>query len=481
MSADPARARAARTRAALVATAALLVACRSVPPDEGFAETAALVREHGGLELAWRRFDPADAALDERVRALVADELSIDDAVRVALLANRRLQALYAELGFAQAEVLAAVRLPNPILHGEVRFPADGGRSAIDLGLEQSFLSLLWMPRRERMAQDALEAAQQRLAARALGLAMHVRASYRRLQGALQARELLRTSLEAAEAAHDLAQALLEAGNVLDLDAALARAQREEARVALADAELAVLERREALVLLLGLYGPAAELRVNARLPELPAVAGTTDGLEARAVESSLTLGALRSEIRRAGRALDLADARALVPDLEAGIVAERESEGHQELGPSFALPLPLFSQGQPARRRAAARLEELRETYLAEAVELRSRARRAAARVVALHARAGFLRDVLLPLRARVLDGIQLQLNAMQTGAFRLLDAKREQLATAVLHVDSLTAYWVAASELDGLLEGAPPPDADASMLPAPMSGPTEATLAHH
>jgi hypothetical protein len=97
----------------------------------------------------------------------------------------------------------------------------------------------------------------------------------------------------------------------------------------------------------------------------------------------------------------------------------------------------------------------------------------------MALHARARFLGGVLLPLREAVIEGFQLEYNAMQEGAFRLLVAKRDQLAAAGSYVATLTDYWVAQSELDGLLEGAPlhaPPlsmGATLSALPASTSNP--------
>src|SRR5262245_31771733 len=133
-------------RRALAFAGLALAACASVPPEAGFDEAAALARERGGLEIAWRRGGPEDEELDRRLRALAAEELELDSAVELALLGNRRLQALYAELGFAQADVLAAARLPNPVFHGELRFPDGGGVTALDLGIEQNFLALLWMP-----------------------------------------------------------------------------------------------------------------------------------------------------------------------------------------------------------------------------------------------------------------------------------------------------------------------------------------------
>jgi hypothetical protein len=81
------------------------------------------------LELVWRRGGAEDAALDARARAARADELTEDEAVAFALLSNRRLQALYAELGFAQADVLAAARLPNPSSTRSSASPTAAGRA----------------------------------------------------------------------------------------------------------------------------------------------------------------------------------------------------------------------------------------------------------------------------------------------------------------------------------------------------------------
>jgi cobalt-zinc-cadmium efflux system outer membrane protein len=454
--------------------------CASAPRDAGFDVAAALARERGGVELVWRRGGPEDAELDRRVAALLAEELDAERAVEIALLANRRLQATYAELGFAQADVLEAARIPNPVFHAELLFPHGGGRTELDLGIEQSFLELLFMPLKKRMAAEGFEAAKLRVTAAALALAGEVRASFVRMEGARARAELRSTSLDAAEASFELAQRLHAAGNVRDLDLDLERAQREEARLAVATAELEAIEAGEALARLVGLHGAGKALRTPGRLPELPADAGTTAGLESRAIDRSLKLAATRHDIERAGEGLGLADSTRLVPGLDLGAVAERED--HWEFGPTLALPLPLFSRNEAGRRRAAAELERLRETYLADAIELRSRVRTSAARVLALHARAAFLRDTVIPLRGSIVDGFQLEYNAMQEGAFRLIAARRDQIEAGAAYIGALTDYWVAAAELDTLLEGAEiaPGSGHPSLRTASMPSTAAPTDAH-
>ena len=50
----------------------------------------------------------------QRVAQLLVEPLGMDEAVQVALLNNRGLQAAYAELGITEADVVQAGRLPNP-------------------------------------------------------------------------------------------------------------------------------------------------------------------------------------------------------------------------------------------------------------------------------------------------------------------------------------------------------------------------------
>jgi hypothetical protein len=48
------------------------------------------------------------------VRKLLKEPLTVSSAMQIALLNNRVLQATFEEVGIAQADVIEAVRLPNP-------------------------------------------------------------------------------------------------------------------------------------------------------------------------------------------------------------------------------------------------------------------------------------------------------------------------------------------------------------------------------
>ncbi len=436
-----------------------LSACASVSGDSGFGDAAALVRERDGHEIRWNQGTQEDEQVAARVRELLDGELDAEAAVQVALLRNRHLQALYQDLRIAQADLVEAGLLRNPIFHLEARLPEGGGRTALDLGIEEEFLSVLYLPLRKRIARASLEATKLRVADHVLALAGAVRMAFYRLQGAEQLAELRRTVLQATEASSDLARRLQEAGNIRDLDLDHELALHEEAKLALAGAELERTEARERLNALLGLWGAEAGWSMAARLPGPPPEEEPIEGIEARAVSASLSLAQRRIEIEREAERLGFVRETRLAPDLALGIGAERESEsGLWTAGPALALSLPLFNQGQPAVARALAVLTSLQESYAAEAVELRSAVRGSASRVLALRGRVDFLARVVLPLRSRIVEESQLQYNAMQAGAFQLLMAKREEIAAGAAYVEELRDYWTARSELGQLLAGSGP-----------------------
>ncbi len=86
---------------------------------------------------------------------------------------------------------------------------------------------------------------------------------------------------------------------------------------------------------------------------------------------------------------------------------------------------------------------------------------------------RALYLRDVLLPMRERILNDTQLQFIAMNTPVFQLLMARRDQVETGRAYVDALKEYWLATADLEQLRAGRVPEGAMAgSGMPTASAG---------
>jgi cobalt-zinc-cadmium efflux system outer membrane protein len=141
------------------------------------------------------------------------------------------------------------------------------------------------------------------------------------------------------------------------------------------------------------------------------------------------------------------------LPELRAGVSAERDEEW--AVGPAVELELPLFYQGQGEVGLARAEMRQQQELYTDLAIRLRAAARATATRLGAARNAALYYRDVLLPLKQRVVDETQLHYNAMSLGVLQLLQAKRSQVETATGYVEALREYWLARTRAEQLLSG--------------------------
>ena len=230
----------------------------------------------------------------------------------------------------------------------------------------------------------------------------------------------------------------------------------EQAKVDLATAESDVLDARERVNAILGLWGNDTEWTAPRRVPDLPpSDEGLLEDSERVAVLNSIELAVARRQVEAAARSFALRRSFGLLPEAELGVAFEREGGGGHEIGPAFALPIPLFDQGQAATATARAELERTRQEFYATAVEVRATARTARNRLLAARAKANYYREVILPLRREITGRTQLQYNAMQIGAFQLLQAKQDEIEAGVAYIDALREYWIARSGVEQINSG--------------------------
>jgi cobalt-zinc-cadmium efflux system outer membrane protein len=435
----------------------LLTGCATFDQRAGFSDVRAAVEERSGKRVVWNLGTELDAEAAEDVRRLLAGRLTADGAIQVALLNNRELQAVYAELGVAQADVVQAGLLGNPVFDGAVFFPVAGGPATLDLSVAMSFLDIFYRPLRTRVAAARFEDAKLQVTGAVLDFAATVRAAFYRHQANEQRLELLEAVVQALAVSFDVTERLYAAGNITDLDRARERAQVGEAKLQLRAAEVAVRESWAQLNTVMGLWGEEAAWQIERRLPDVPAEPLAVEGLEGQALRQSLDLASARQRLVVGGEQLGVSRAMLFIPESSLGAGAERE-EGEWKVGPTIEVPIPLLNQGQGRIGRAAAELRRAEQEYYALGVRLRSTARLVRERLQGAEDRARYSRDIVLPLRERIVRETQLQYNAMQLGVFELLRAREQQIEAALAYVDTLLDYWLARTDLEQLVSGRVP-----------------------
>ena len=154
----------------MLASAAVPSGCASFSPDGGFGAVQRSTQERLGKELRWARGEADLDAIAPRVAELLAKPLGVDDAVQIALLNNRGLQAGFQELGITEAERVQAGRLPNPgFSFGRT---SQGDEREIERGLHFNVARLLAMPLIGRMEARRFEQVQGRVTMNVLALAV---------------------------------------------------------------------------------------------------------------------------------------------------------------------------------------------------------------------------------------------------------------------------------------------------------------------
>jgi cobalt-zinc-cadmium efflux system outer membrane protein len=436
----------------------LAVAAAACAPSrqELFDPVARDVHARTGARVTWRGGEGRPPEVERAIDRLLARPLDADAAARVALLARPAVQAAFEELGASAADLAGAVAPARAEAELELRTETGSGdQSELELAVVTDLLDLATLPGRRGAARAGIEAARARATRTAIDVAAEARIALYRTAAAEQVLAMRRSAHEASAASTELARRLRAAGNTTALALAQEEALAEQTQLDLAGAEAAHDEAREALAAALGLAAADTRMRAMEELPDPPPLPPDLAQLDAVAIDRSLELGALRWRGEAAARRLGVARWRSFLPELGAGASAQRSSESGWSVGPALRLSIPLLDWGQGERGRAASELRRARRLHEDGAIRLRAAARTAARRLVAARERAIRLRDVLVPLRARIADETLLQYNAMRATPFELVAARQAQIDARRQYVEALRDTWIAAAEVDRLRAG--------------------------
>ena len=441
-------------RSVAVAAAALaLSGCASLPTERGYTETRALIDAQRPLPTEWSPLDHVEPA------AIPATPIGVDDAVRLAFFRNPRIRETYARLGIGRAELEEARRLANPTF-GFARLTAQSGDgSQITRSLSFGLTDLLLLPARKRLAEGELDHLQKAVAGEVLALATEVEVAWYEAVGAAQIAAMRDLVAQAAERSADLAQRFFDAGNINRLQLEQERAAATQARIEALAAGAEALRARSALGGLIGLP-ISADWRLQTQLPAPLAVAFSADTLIPLALEARLDLAAARQALALREDALGVTRRWRWFGTVEVGYEREREFDGGLTRGPSVALGLPLFNQGQGAVARAQAELLQAQAELDAKVFAVHDTARLGIERLTVAATIAERYRSELVPRREAIVARTQERVNFMLVGVFELLVAKQQEYDAYQAYLESVRDYWTARAELRGAVGGRLPDD---------------------
>ena len=441
----------------LAALVLVLTGCASLSPDGGFGEVEKATAERIGapVQLAWAR-QPEDLdRIAQRVNQLLGKPLSMNDAVQVALLNNRGLQAAYAELGITEAEIVQAGRLPNPgFSFGRM---TKGDEIELERGLHVNLARLIAMPLVQRVEARRLDQVRTTVAMQVLSLAADTRKAWVQAVAADESVRYSRQVMQAAEAGAELARRMAQVGNFNKLQQAREQGFYADAALNLARAEQQQRAARERLTRLLGLWGAQTAFQLPERLPDLPTQPRDLPDVERTALAQRLDVAAARSGVEATARNLGLTRTTRFVNVLELGLVRNSSNEGPTQKGWEIGFELPLFDWGSARVARAEAVYMQSLHRTAETAINARSEVREAYGAYRSAWDIAKHQRDEIVPLKARISEENLLRYNGMLIGVFELLADARAQIAAVHGAIEALRDFWLADADLRMALIGRP------------------------
>ena len=454
---------------ALLAAVAVLGGCASFSPDGGFGSVQQTAKDRLGKELLMAKSDADQDAIVRRVSELLTKPLTVDDAVQVALLNNRGLQASFQELSITEAEVVQAGRLPNPgFSFGRL---SRGDEREIERGLHFNLVRLLAMPLINQMEARRFEQTKGMVAMSVLAVAADTRKAYYMAVGAEEGVRYMRQVKQAAEASAELARRMAAVGNFNKLQQAREQGFYADATLNLARAQQAQRSTRERLTRLMGLWGAQTQFALPERLPDLPKEATDQPDIERVAMAQRLDVQGARLAAEQTAKNLGLTKVTRFINVLEVGFMRNSSNELPTQRGWEIGFELPLFDWGGARVARAEGVYMQALHRAAETAINARSEVREAYGNYRSAHDIARHHRDEIVPLRQRIAEENVLRYNGMLIGVFELLADARVQIAGVNSAIESLRDFWIAQADLDMALIGKP------SL--AAMSGPAMAAEA--
>ncbi|MGC1441515.1 MAG: TolC family protein [Burkholderiaceae bacterium] len=448
----------------LVATS--LSACASFSEDGGFDSVQSVASKHLNKELKWAKDDENRSAIGRQVDALLAEQLSADSAIQIALLNNQGLQAAYQELGIAEAEFVRAGTIPNPgFSFGKYK---RGDEREISRGWHLNLTQLLFMPLHKTMANRQFAQTQTDVANQVIATAAQARLAFYEAVAAGQRLNYMEQVKKTADTGATLARRMARIGNLTKIQQAREQSFYADAVVNLIRAKRDHFSARERLTRAMGLWGKQLQFTLPERLPDLPEQAQELENAEKLAMSQRLDIKGARSAIERLATNLNLSKVSKFVNVLEFGYERETSSEEPRRVGYEIGFEVPLFNWAGAKTKLAESLYMQAIQNAAKMAIDARSEVREAYIGYRSNYDIARLYRDEIVPARKRVSEENLYRYNGMIIGVFELLADARSQVNAVDGYIQALKDFWIAKITLDSAMLG----KASVSAMPSDSAG---------
>jgi len=444
------------SRLSLVCIAALsLSACSVTDPGSGVSEVSGFLTARGGASIDQSVVSSDSIATGDIYLKQLDKPLSLDTALRTALVHSPALHAQYARLEISRADVKQASLPRNPQLDGVITAGITGEPSRLAAGALYPVLDLVYRPIRVSESKAEFRATQVNVAAEIISHINETSDAYLLLAKSQARIRALSNVVSVARSQAKSARGLAATGGIDGSQ--VARLENK-----LAEAEIELNEERSAQKIaatqLASLMGTSSKQNLTAAL-NIQTIKQRLPSLEtalSRAKKQRLDLAVAKQQIQVREVALERAGKKFEPDAIEIGVEYERE-EGERFLGPSIGIEVPIFDNGNVRFEKAEAELRLAKQEVSAAKNRIASEVRVAHADALSKRRTAIAHRDKLVPFARAQADLAKRQFEGGQIEALDFLEAEIDATRSRLSAIDAATGYLEALGRFNTVVGGWP------------------------
>lgn len=421
----------------LVVMTLTLTGCASVNPLPDYERARTIVANATGAD---NLYIPGQSSTGKESFEGPTGGMTMSDAVRIALMNNKHLQATMFEIGLSHADVVQAGLLSNPSLDGLLRFPTGGGNSTLEAGVLQSLFDIFRRPVAQRIAEAELEKKILDAALLATKVATDTSAAYINALIAFRSQGVATENVMTARELVFVVKERLAAGVGTQLEVNAAEAEAIEQELLLEHAKLDAVSTELALSELLGSDGSIrlfTNTLTTARPPDIPY--GLSELIEL-AEKNRLDFRATQVQVEIAREDLRL-ERRRVLREMSVGASIESSGEG-TEVGPAIDIEIPLFDQNQAQVAKAKYRVSQAQIELDAAKLKMQNEVRFALSQYGVARQSVEFFEEKLVPLRTENLSLAREGFSEGKTDLLFVIESQRKLLQTRREYLARLRTY---------------------------------------
>lgn len=434
----------------------MLTGCVAPSAQDSFSPVAEMAKSRlAGKETRWLQSDKERQELRQVINAKLSQPLTIDDAVQIALLNNRGLQAQYAQLGIAVSDLQAVSRLPDITL--SLAHLREGDSLAVDRAISFDLLSLLTRPAARRLEQQNLDHVRLSVMMEMLNLATATRRAWIEVVAAKELEASAKQANQAAQAARDVVERLMQVGNLSRLDLLREQALYADTQAELAQAQQQVILHQAQLTMLLGLWGEDSQYSLPSTLTSLPDSPRADNATESTALQQRLDVLAANQASQRLAQSLGMTRTNRFIDVLDLGYQRNSVSGQAMQKGYDISVRVPLFTGGT-RQTKAQFLYQQSLDQAADTAIRARAEVRASYTSYRLAYDTAKHYQQQVLPVRAQIAEEIMLRYNGMLLSVLDVIANARDQAQSQRASIEAKRNFWLADSILEAAMNGSSP-----------------------